>query len=73
MQGNYQRRPIITKEDTEAMAFSKLGSRITSYNVCYTKLLRFKYFTSSIKKLIIIELFVIVITSYSIHYTKLYE
>lgn len=26
MQGSYQRRPIITKEDTEAMAFVKLGS-----------------------------------------------
>lgn len=26
MQASYQRRPIITKEDTEAMAFTKLGS-----------------------------------------------
>ena len=46
--------------------------RITSYNVCYTKLLRMfpniegkEWFKASCKW--------IVITSYSIHYTKLYE
>ena len=58
--------------------------RITSYNVCYTKLLRF---AKHIQQFLIMffwecqkELFwfdcidnYIVITSYSIHYTKLYD
>ena len=42
--------------------------RITSYNVCYTKLLR--YIRSEQPKL---YKNIAVITSYSIHYTKLYE
>ena len=70
-----------------------LAFRITSYNVCYTKLLRadFSYYTNRvvpfIKSIGIIPKYlsareirieqetepIIVITSYSIHYTKLYE
>ena len=57
--------------------------RITSYNVCYTKLLRkrfsgvvyssiFLLYNSSTSASDISMLF-IVITSYSIHYTKLYD
>ena len=42
--------------------------RITSYNVCYTKLLRDGYY--DFKKA---QGYSDVITSYSIHYTKLYE
>ena len=59
---------------------SVFRTRITSYNVCYTKLLRFEM--GSLRQ--IGELFgkssrldeVVtrgVITSYSIHYTKLYD
>ena len=46
--------------------------RITSYNVCYTKLLRglFDHVTRNCG--IVIDR-IGVITSYSIHYTKLYE
>ena len=43
------------------------GARITSYNVCYTKLLRFDAYRYELRT----EMFVI--TSYSIHYTKLYD
>ena len=58
---------------------NKFNGRITSYNVCYTKLLRFvhpavKHCSYGFPKLfprILWKLFVI--TSYSIHYTKLYE
>ena len=54
------------------------SSRITSYNVCYTKLLRLgqieKVEEPFIKAQIIVPTeYVGVITSYSIHYTKLYE
>ena len=52
--------------------------RITSYNVCYTKLLRaiimigaYKANALFIKKAK--KMINLVITSYSIHYTKLYE
>ena len=60
--------------------------RITSYNVCYTKLLRdeqeiHKYEAGSVLKIPFQtkmnvgnkDADVLVITSYSIHYTKLYE
>ena len=64
-----------------------LGFRITSYNVCYTKLLRMGIFAGSgvgkstllgmiakeVKADINVIALVGVITSYSIHYTKLYE
>ena len=50
------------------------ANRITSYNVCYTKLLRL---TQEVKILnlsdISQEIADFVITSYSIHYTKLYD
>ena len=65
------------------------GDRITSYNVCYTKLLRFiieegvEDVHSQVEFLLTQELGDLgkkihsgrsrVITSYSIHYTKLYE
>ena len=42
--------------------------RITSYNVCYTKLLRTSMSTNTRERIM-----GYVITSYSIHYTKLYE
>ena len=56
-----------------------LRSRITSYNVCYTKLLR--SVTGGIKTAVnlgatnsvTVGVNTSVITSYSIHYTKLYE
>ena len=55
--------------------FNLIGNRITSYNVCYTKLLRKRgiepWCNHHIRKTIRIKK--IVITSYSIHYTKLYE
>ena len=64
--------------------------RITSYNVCYTKLLRASIRGTELKKeeVVALQQFItdaqlaenkkfkgvqIVITSYSIHYTKLYE
>ena len=54
--------------------------RITSYNVCYTKLLRVLLklrmlnSTESYRNILRISISqIIVITSYSIHYTKLYE
>ena len=53
--GNFQSRPVTART-----------RRITSYNVCYTKLLRFANRQSLLHNLC-------VITSYSIHYTKLYE
>ena len=46
------------------------ASRITSYNVCYTKLLRYHVLDFRGQG---IEEPSIVITSYSIHYTKLYD
>ena len=66
------------------------GRRITSYNVCYTKLLRplmiagmmsfpkslvESGFSSSMRMLSLstFQLKMYVITSYSIHYTKLYD
>ena len=60
-------------------------NRITSYNVCYTKLLRDLYLESPSKAILALNeaiyealnnkaiLIEDVITSYSIHYTKLYE
>ena len=50
--------------------------RITSYNVCYTKLLRdvlLRVSTMASDMETSAEVNAIVITSYSIHYTKLYE
>ena len=47
--------------------------RITSYNVCYTKLLRLFQGKNSITGSKIILYRRDVITSYSIHYTKLYD
>ena len=44
-----------------------MRTRITSYNVCYTKLLR-SQLTGMAPKVAML-----VITSYSIHYTKLYD
>ena len=52
--------------------------RITSYNVCYTKLLR-PLPTAGPLRLVLtqkgsgVDFFLFVITSYSIHYTKLYD
>ena len=57
----------------------KLNSPITSYNVCYTKLLRISDHkhhgpsTSTDNFAVPFGNNFIVITSYSIHYTKLYE
>ena len=51
-------------------------SRITSYNVCYTKLLRVHLVQieeDPVFDLLDLLLCLPVITSYSIHYTKLYE
>ena len=52
-----------------------IGLRITSYNVCYTKLLRWRFkekwiFNGWVQKN---YWWSNVITSYSIHYTKLYD
>ena len=48
------------------------GARITSYNVCYTKLLRLLlHIAADVVRLL--DRGPAVITSYSIHYTKLYE
>ena len=47
--------------------------RITSYNVCYTKLLRGKAFDVTPAPAPMGREATRVITSYSIHYTKLYE
>ena len=56
------------------------GRRITSYNVCYTKLLRLELADDLGFPLLVRPSYVlggqkmkIVITSYSIHYTKLYD
>ena len=47
---------------------------ITSYNVCYTKLLRIGKGKGAIDAYLgIDEIIDLVITSYSIHYTKLYD
>ena len=51
-------------------------TRITSYNVCYTKLLRIMKRTKNtwcVMQTKEIREHLCVITSYSIHYTKLYE
>ena len=50
--------------------YHPVGDRITSYNVCYTKLLRIKAQKQDPDAY---KNYVHVITSYSIHYTKLYE
>ena len=61
-----------------ALAWSELN-RITSYNVCYTKLLRLDAF-AKVRNLVVGAgdgrehvAGNLVITSYSIHYTKLYD
>ena len=58
--------PILHEFDTAIIL-----NRITSYNVCYTKLLRFGPEKGSVHR--VAEKVKAVITSYSIHYTKLYE
>ena len=47
--------------------------RITSYNVCYTKLLRASAIGTLARKISSTPRARSVITSYSIHYTKLYD
>ena len=65
--------PDYYEDHMEALRYEKLlAPRITSYNVCYTKLLRLKK-TSSASMLPSELAELTVITSYSIHYTKLYE
>ena len=72
-----------------AEAFVEEINRITSYNVCYTKLLRNTFIEKNSEKKLLVTFYGIniedrlrylittkypnVITSYSIHYTKLYE
>ena len=51
---------------------ARTSVRITSYNVCYTKLLR-KYVDPFINNRNLLYEVFSVITSYSIHYTKLYD
>ena len=55
----------------KAEAVDQIVSRITSYNVCYTKLLR-DVIEAAVKR-VLSTLNGGVITSYSIHYTKLYD
>ena len=58
---------------TPLLTTLKVGelTRITSYNVCYTKLLRSGGGEHHVDGGALLKDFVI--TSYSIHYTKLYE
>ena len=58
-----------------ATTVNQIISRITSYNVCYTKLLRLFIHTTQCHCVIKLSLIKkrTVITSYSIHYTKLYD
>ena len=58
---------VFSFEQVEAFFIRCKNSRITSYNVCYTKLLRPHCWRC--KEPILFS----VITSYSIHYTKLYD
>ena len=77
---------IIFAKFAELLSSASHNTRITSYNVCYTKLLRMdmlEYEPDKLYKLgkipqyayvhVSLKLHNYVITSYSIHYTKLYE
>ena len=64
--------------DSCLKAIAGKAARITSYNVCYTKLLRNKWRDAGYWLLPLLAVmgafwFRRVITSYSIHYTKLYD
>ena len=63
--------PLAAQTADEIVEKSKtVNDRITSYNVCYTKLLREKTLRAKID---MTHPNLVVITSYSIHYTKLYD